>query len=381
MDQHQKNHLEGLDILVIAKDMPSHWETITQVLEIKAWEKLDVLLLDQALDTHTLPKQILCTIFMVPISMIDPEKLALISQRTAFIIHDHHAQLSGQSMLKNELSAISFAHFIDRQLSSYLEFFPQFDPRHDYFFEQLACGLNDLIQMVIYENMKQEHPYHALEKFCNLLAYIQEYINEFYSLKYFNITSFLYQKSVNQISSYLSEAFWEKITLDYWYYVKAMLNTVNELDQNQQKEKLAKKYHQEFHGILLSRHLARAKIMIDHHIEQLKYARMQDQKQLSAELLILLLNHTQAIEELKEYAQANQLYLHTLQSLSLLSIFDDHKQEEITQQIDDYRFAQEMNQFQSNKAQNKQYEQIKNLEFHQLCQQLKEEYYQKTMAN
>ncbi len=370
MDQHQQTPKEQLDILLISNEMPEHWDILVQALEIKAWENIDLLLLKD--EPSELPKQMLCAIFLVPIESIDPQLLQQINHCALFSINYYQVQQSNR-MLVDEMEMIEFANFIDRQLSGYLDFFPAIDPRHVYFFEQLDCGLSDLIQMVVYQNIKEEHPYHSLEKFCNLLAYIQEYINDFYGLKYFNIAGFLYRQSIEKINSYFSDAFWKHIHLDYWQYMRITLQQLNQLDQNQQKDKLAKKYHQEIHDVLLSRHIARAQIMIDHHLDQIKVARQQDQSLLVGEVFALVLSHTQPIEELKEYQQANQLYLHTL--AEILPLF-------LLNHLDHAKIDQYLSQYHQNEDLKKsKYEQLRNLELNHLFEEMRNHYYRKVLAN
>jgi hypothetical protein len=317
---HPHQQEQVIDFLVIMKKKPIDWDLLVQVLQIKGWEHIECIEIDPSLPSVSTQiknlsrsyQKVLCLIQTIQIDQSDSLTLFNMSQ---FLMKQDQVQ---------QISAIDLAQLWDRQLSAYLNLNPSVDQRHVYFFEQITCCLDDLEKAVIHDqiadhdiNPTNQSYYEYLEKFCNLFAFIQEYNQAFLKNQDFNTSQLIYRSSFSMIMQRF-EPLWAFLShkINEWQLVEYYLKQLVEHTHMQTAEDIAKHYHQSIHYLLLQRHVVRAKALIDQMCDQVEIE-FDHHKQQHAigDLVLLMQQHISAMEDMKEFKGANELYVYGLHQI------------------------------------------------------------------
>lgn len=313
-----------IDFLVIVKKKPTDLDLFVQVLQIKGWENIEWIELDSSslsvsiqiekiLDTY---QTVLCLMQVEAIDQIQ-ELLPLLKITKLWMKHDQSASF--------ESNTLDLANLWDRQLSAYLNMNPINDHRHFYFFDQVICCLDDLEKAVMQDQgQDQEHNpnamqsyYEYLEKFCNLFAFIQEYHQSFLHNQDFNTSQLICHSAFSMVLDRF-EPLWPFLShkITEWQLVEHYLKQLMQATHFTTTEEMAKHYYQSIHYLLLQRHIVRAKALIDQMCDQIEvhFDQIQQQNAMT-DLMMLMQQHISAMEDMKEFKGANELYVYGLHKI------------------------------------------------------------------
>ncbi len=373
---HQEQRV--IDFLVIVKKKPTDLDLLVQVLQIKGWENIEWIELDSSslsvsiqieklLETY---QTVLCLMQTETIDQVE-SLLPLLKVTKLWMKHEHLGSF--------QINTLDLATLWDRQLSSYLNMNPSSDHRHFYFFDQVICCLDDLEKAVMQDQAKDQAQtqdqnaiqcyYEYLEKFCNLFAFIQEYQQSFLNNQDFNTSQLICHSAFSMILERF-EPLWPFLShkITEWQLVEHYLKQLMQPIHFSTTEEIAKHYYQSIHYLLLQRHIVRAKALIDQMCEQVEmYFDQIQQQNAITDLMMLMQQHISAMEDMKEFKGANELYVYGLHKIFSY----------LERDIEDlYRLADLMDDDEKEKCnQVEEREMMRNLKFKRVFQQIRQYYH------